>query len=778
MKKYIQKTVVWIMLFTLITSSYMPSFVVMAEELTDSQVTVEEEKAEETVAEEQIEKDDSTLEESTSTTTLEPTVPNDTVAESEVSTPTVSYQAHVQNVGWQSMVSDGAVAGTIGRNLRMESLKVQIGNTDLSGDVVYQTHVQNIGWQDNVSNGTIAGTIGRSLRLEAIRIQLTGELAEKYDIYYRVHVEKFGWLDWASNGDAAGTAGYSYRMEAIEIKLVEKGGSAPGSTTNAYIEHDPVLTYRTHVQNIGWQGFVQDGGIAGTIGKSLRMEALQISLKNTLGRGGIEYQTHIQNIGWQDWVSNGQIAGTTGKKLRLEALRIRLTGDLADQYDIYYRVHVEKFGWLDWTSNGKIAGTEGFGFRMEAIQIKLVKKGNPAPGATGVSYYRAEPFPSYTTYVRGRGWLPDSKDGGTSGTTNQSRQLESILIALNNKFDYTGTIEYQAHVQEAGWQDWVSAGTKAGVIGKRLEAIRIRLTEDLAEEYDIYYRAHVENYGWLDWASNGEIAGSTSIGFRMEAIQIKMVKKGSPTPGDTTKPYVTGGFKEEGGYTYYYRDGVMSRDWEMIDGKKYFFNSLGHLIASDAKFIIDVSEHQGTINWDQVKAEGKVDGVIVRVGFASMTEDKQLANNIANLKRLGIPYGIYLFSYAENKNEADLEANFVLSLIKKYNLNPTLGIYYDIENWAISGVENKISIATYDEIIPTFINKLKQNGYQSGVYTGLNYSLERLSESMRQYITWIAQYNHYCQYPGSYKMWQYGGEAVSGITGNVDSNVMSDYFER
>ena len=81
-----------------------------------------------------------------------------------------------------------------------------------------------------MESGKLAGTKGKSLRMEAVKIRLTGEAAKGYDIYYQVHVQNIGWLDWAKNGEPAGSEGYGYQMEAIRIKLVEKGGEAPGKT--------------------------------------------------------------------------------------------------------------------------------------------------------------------------------------------------------------------------------------------------------------------------------------------------------------------------------------------------------------------------------------------------------------------------------------------------------------------------------------------------------------------------------------------------------------------
>ncbi|WP_366944469.1 DUF1524 domain-containing protein [uncultured Bifidobacterium sp.] len=100
--------------------------------------------------------------------------------------------------------------------------------------LTYRTHVQTYGWQGWVNTGAMSGTSGKAKRLEAISIRLTSNLGSAYDVYYRVHAQHFGWMGWAKDGADAGTAGYAYRLEAIQITLVRKGGSAPGSTSNAF----------------------------------------------------------------------------------------------------------------------------------------------------------------------------------------------------------------------------------------------------------------------------------------------------------------------------------------------------------------------------------------------------------------------------------------------------------------------------------------------------------------------------------------------------------------
>ena len=301
----------------------------------------------------------------------------------EKSAPSVTYQAHVQNIGWQTAVKDGATAGTSGQSLRVEALRLSLSNSSYEGQVQIRSHVQDIGWQDWSTTG---GTTGQSKRVEAMQLRLTGDLAERYDIYYRVHAQNFGWMGWAKNGEKAGTEGYSLRLEAIQVKLVPKGGAAPGSTAGAFRKPAATVEYQAHVQDIGWQSTVSDGATAGTSGRSLRVEALKVSLAHADYSGSVQIRAHVQDIGWQGWSATG---GTSGQSKRVEALQIRLTGEMANHYDVYYRVHAQNIGWMGWAKNGEKAGTEGKSLRLEAIQVKLVPKGSSAPGSTANCFQKS-----------------------------------------------------------------------------------------------------------------------------------------------------------------------------------------------------------------------------------------------------------------------------------------------------------------------------------------------------------------------------------------------------
>jgi len=298
----------------------------------------------------------------------------------------VSYQTHIQDIGWQGYVSNGTASGTSGQSKRLEAIRIKLTLEGITGGIEYRTHVQEIGWQEGVVDDAISGTSGQSKRLEAIQVRLNGEIVKLYDVYYRVHVQDTGWMDWAKGQLPAGTSGYAYRLEAIEIRLVRKGDPAPGPTARPFVDlySSAVVSYKTHVQDIGWQGYVSNGVVSGTSGESKRLEAIQIKLVNV--PGGIEYSTHVQDIGWQAFVANDALSGTSGQSKRLEAIKIRLTGMAAEAFDVYYCVHAQNMGWLDWAKNGQSAGTAGFGYRLEAIKIVLVAKGGAEPGATARAF--------------------------------------------------------------------------------------------------------------------------------------------------------------------------------------------------------------------------------------------------------------------------------------------------------------------------------------------------------------------------------------------------------
>lgn len=184
---------------------------------------------------------------------------------------------------------------------------------------------------------------------------------------------------------------------------------------------------------------------------------------------------------------------------------------------------------------------------------------------------------------------------------------------------------------------------------------------------------------------------------------------------------------------------------------------------------IDVSEFQGSINWDKVKADG-IEFAILRVGFGmdvTSQDDKYIERNISECERIGMPFGVYLFSYANTVDKAKSEAEHTLRLIKNHKL--ALGVWYDIEDNNTSG---SVSKETLTNIINTYCNTIKNAGYDVGIYASLNWLENKIEASVQEkWPVWVAQYYKECQYKKDYVVWQYASDGkVDGINGNCDMN--------
>lgn len=193
---------------------------------------------------------------------------------------------------------------------------------------------------------------------------------------------------------------------------------------------------------------------------------------------------------------------------------------------------------------------------------------------------------------------------------------------------------------------------------------------------------------------------------------------------------------------------------------------------------IDVSQWQGTINWEKVKADG-IDFAIIRAGgrfFVSggLYFDDNFYQNIKAAQDAGIMVGVYYFSQAVTTAEAREEANWVLDYIEGYDLQ--LPIYMDYEMSSDpSGRINNLSKATRTANAKAFCSVIEAAGYETGVYSNLNFLNNSIDGAQLSglYNMWAAQYNYRCQYASDYIMWQYSSDgSVDGISGRTDMNFM------
>ena len=186
-------------------------------------------------------------------------------------------------------------------------------------------------------------------------------------------------------------------------------------------------------------------------------------------------------------------------------------------------------------------------------------------------------------------------------------------------------------------------------------------------------------------------------------------------------------------------------------------------------FGIDVSKYQGSIDWDTVATQ--IDFAIIRCGYGDdMTsqDDPQWYTNADACTRLGIPFGVYIYSYAQTDEEARSEAYHVLRLIEGYE--PTLPIYLDLEDekYILPNCSNE-DILRHTRI---FCEIIEAAGYECGVYANWNWWTNYLTSSeYDQWDRWIARYASAPGYSKDYTIWQYTSSGtISGISGNVDLN--------
>lgn len=190
---------------------------------------------------------------------------------------------------------------------------------------------------------------------------------------------------------------------------------------------------------------------------------------------------------------------------------------------------------------------------------------------------------------------------------------------------------------------------------------------------------------------------------------------------------------------------------------------------------IDVSQHQGEIDWEQVAGDG-VEFAIIRAGIrgyesGALVTDAYFERNMEGAAANGIAAGVYFFTQAVTVEEALEEANYVLELVAPYDI--AYPIVIDVEDPANSARANVLTQAQRTEIVSAFCDAIAQAGYTPMIYGG-TYSLFGMLdiEQVSHYKIWYAFYNGYVYYPYQLQMWQYTSSAhIAGIEGNVDLNL-------
>lgn len=223
--------------------------------------------------------------------------------------------------------------------------------------------------------------------------------------------------------------------------------------------------------------------------------------------------------------------------------------------------------------------------------------------------------------------------------------------------------------------------------------------------------------------------------------------------------------------------------WGTYNNSKAFFDYQNNLFVQQAKGVIDVSGWQGDIDWAKAKADG-VEGVIIRLGYGEGNNaDKKAQRNISECKRLGIPFGIYWYSYADTPSIAKEEGADVVAKLKQFGVNASdlaYPVYYDLEKWTWEGHQPPTDPNVYNNIVNNWYSALQSAGYKNlGVYSYTSYLQGPLKHAdIYAKTTWVAQYGArmgFDSFPTNSRGWQYTSSGkVDGISGNVDMNAFGN----
>ena len=191
---------------------------------------------------------------------------------------------------------------------------------------------------------------------------------------------------------------------------------------------------------------------------------------------------------------------------------------------------------------------------------------------------------------------------------------------------------------------------------------------------------------------------------------------------------------------------------------------------------IDVSKHQGEIDWQQVAEDG-VEFAFIRVGLrgygtGKLVEDEYFEQNVQGALSAGIKVGVYIYSQAINEEELLEEANLVLEKIAPYRIE--CPVVFDVEKVSgSSGRMNALSLEERTNLTLLFCQTIENAGYKPMIYHNMEMGALMLDlETLEDYDKWFAYYNPDFYYPYEYKIWQYSHKgSVKGIQGEVDLNI-------
>lgn len=334
-------------------------------------------------------------------------------------------------------------------------------------------------------------------------------------------------------------------------------------------------------------------------------------------------------------------------------------------------------------------------------------------------------------------------------------------MMLYDKLSHSGNADFTVNV--SGGRDSAEGnGVPEGVVGALSDAVvysQAELDQRIAEAVEA--AQDEEALRVLNGIKEALVAGTTTV--------------------ETLRPYYPDDIVVVRGNQFYFvpinrelkQSQLDSANLQILENGEYQYLTDGQVTSHKG---IDVSSHQGTIDWSLVAQDG-VEFAIIRSGYrgygteGKLMEDQQFDANVQGAKAAGIKVGVYFFSQAISEEEVLEEANLVLEKIAPYQID--CPVVYDVEMTREDGRMNNISVEERTRFALLFCQTIENAGYKPMIYhnTQMGALLINIAE-LEAYDKWYAAYGDQMFYPYEYKIWQYSDKGrIQGIGTNVDLNI-------
>lgn len=306
-------------------------------------------------------------------------------------------------------------------------------------------------------------------------------------------------------------------------------------------------------------------------------------------------------------------------------------------------------------------------------------------------------------------------------------------------------------------------------------------TEDGKDAVDVLSGSVVYSQADLDQRVAEAVASAQNDEAERVLNGIKESLSGGTTTVETLRPYYPNDIVVVSDGRFHFvpinRDLKLNQldvaNLQILESGEYQYLTDGQVTSHKG---IDVSSHQGKIDWSQVAQDG-VEFAIIRLGYrgygheGNLMEDTQFDANIQGAKAAGIKVGVYIFSQAINDDEVLAEADLVLRKIAPYKLD--CPVVFDVERTSADGRMNNISVEERTHLTLLFCQTIENAGYTPMIYhnTQMGALMINVAE-LEDYDKWYASYSDQMFYPYEYKIWQYSDKGkIQGISTNVDLNI-------